>query len=261
VWDFLSPERLATYAPFLQRYQAIRQREGRERAEGEYYRSLPFVELAGPIGQQWQIRARNFRAFLSWLTTEFKGPLRIADLGAGCAWLSHRLSELDHQLVAIDLLAGREDGLGSARHYETRFARARAEFDRLPLVAGSLDIVIYNGSFHYSTDFETTLREALHVLKPSGTIVIFDSPVFRQREAGRRMLAEREEIADLPAGPAEGFLDSERTVELGTALGLDWQRIDVRQDLRWELESWRRRFRRLREPARFPLLIARRPER
>jgi len=260
VWDFLSPERLATYAPFLERYQAIRRSEGRGRADGEYYRSLPYVDLPDPIGKEWKIRAKNFHAFVSWLAKEDR-PLQIADLGAGCAWLSNRLSELGHQLVAIDLLAGKEDGLGSADHYQTRFARARAEFDRLPLLAQSLDIVIYNGSFHYSTNFESTLREALHVLRRSGKIVIFDSPVFQRREAGRRMLAEREEIADLPSGRPEGFLDTERTARLGTTLGLDWLRIDVRQDLRWELESWRRRVRRLREPARFPLLIARRHDR
>ena len=86
---------------------------------------------------------------------------------AGCpiAWRCAATSP-----VAIDILGDPLDGLAAGRHYQAHapFPRISAEFDDLPLAAGSLDLVIYNASIHYSTDYRRTLAETRRCLRPDG---------------------------------------------------------------------------------------------
>src|SRR5262249_56941629 len=116
---------------------------------------------------------------------------RVPELGAGVGWLSYRLAELGHHPFAVDLSTEDRDGLGAARHYEPPWPRVQAEFDRLPLADGQADVVIFNASLHYSTDYRITLGEALRVLRPAGKVVILESPLYRHDHSGRRMVAER----------------------------------------------------------------------
>lgn len=232
IWRFLLPDRYAYYKPFIDDYEFIRNQEKRGSTDPEYYRALPYRDLLKQEHHGWSIRAQSFNGFIQHvlrpLELENACPLRILELGAGNCWLSNRLSARGHAVAAMDLLDNDWDGLGAFRFYESNFLVVQAEFDLIPFPHSSVDLVIYNASFHYSTDYVITLREALRVIKPNGRIVIIDTPVYRREENGLAMVRKREQDFFLKFGnpgnslPIKNFLTYQQLTELGKILNIDW---------------------------------------
>ncbi|MES1242339.1 MAG: class I SAM-dependent methyltransferase [Acidobacteriota bacterium] len=259
IWRFLSPEREAIFAPFLRDYTRIRHAEGRGSDDPEHYLRLPDCDPSHPIAWQWRMRGRTWEAFRSRVLPRL-GP-KILDLGAGVGWLSHRLAELGRQPCAVDVSVDDRDGLAAARHYRPEWPRLQAELDRLPLADGQADAVVYNASLHYSPDYAATLREALRVLRPGGSVVILESPIYRREESGRRMVAERHADFERRFGtrsdalPSIEYLTWERLGALGRELGLRWRKVPTWYGWRWALRPWVARLKRKREPSRFVILV------
>jgi len=262
VWDFLLPERRGEVTRFLEEYTAVRHAEGRGSDDPTYYRALPDCADDHPLAWQWRIRRATFVRFRRRLGPP---PQDVADLGAGVGWLSARLARDGHRPVAVDLSVDPEDGLGAARHYgEPSFPRLRADFDRLPFADASLDVVVFNASFHYSADYDATVAEALRVLRPEGEIVILDSPVYRREASGEAMVAERKaRFRKLYGFPSDAlgsreFLTDPGLEALAARHGFRWERETPWYGWSWALRPWRARLRGRREPSRFVILRGRR---
>src|SRR4051812_14368574 len=146
---------------FLKDYRHVRHAEGRGSDTSDYYRALPQCPATDPNSWMWAIRAKTFSYFvknvLQPLETSAGRQLDVLDLGAGNCWLSHRLSERAHRVVAVDIFDDERDGLAAARHYVRPFRILEADFDNLPLPANSFDLAIFNASFHYSVNYSRTL--------------------------------------------------------------------------------------------------------
>ncbi len=265
IWRFLGERRREELRGFLTRYATVRRDEGWGDDDPAYYRALPYRDLSGRHPEIWRIRALTYRALLRRvLRPAAAGGLSILDLGAGNGWLSYRLRQEGHVPVAVDVTVDRRDGLGACRHYPERFLRVEASFDRLPWAAPELDVAIFNGSLHYSRDCAATLREALRLLKPGGRLVVMDTPIYRRRSSGERMLRElearlRERYGFAREGGGVGFLTPEHLDRLARELGLEWRVIRPFYGLRWALIPWKARLLGRRELMRFRLLLARRP--
>lgn len=282
IWHFLPPKRAAALAQFRQEYETIRQMEGRGSTDPAFYRALPFVGEGDPqisqifslrslcplrLKSDWAVRAQSFVLLLERvikpLETGLKRPLTILDLGAGNGWLSHRLAERGHHLAAVDFGVNVWDGLGAHVHYEneTSFYCLQAEFDHLPLEENQVDVVIFNASFHYSVNYEVTLREAGRALREGGMVVILDTAVYQLPHSGQQMVAEREATFSKRFGfasnalPSENFLTPARLDQLTAQLNLQWRTIDTVPTWRQWLRRLKVKLRRQREPAQFPIVI------
>jgi len=158
------------------------------------------------------------------------------------------------------------DGLGVHRHYDRALLAVQAEFDRLPFRQGSVDVVIYNASFHYSSSYRRTLEEALRVLTGAGRLVIMDSPIYSDASSGRTMVRERDEVFERQYGlrgnlvRTEGFLTYDRLGALGADLALRFELFEPWRGIRWWLKPWSARLLGRREPARFQIVVGRRAE-
>ena len=268
IWRFLTPDREAHYAQFMREYQQVREAEGRGSIDDAYYRALPFADLSGRFTADWSIRARSFSTFiqkvLQPLERAAQRPLFILDLGAGNGWLSYRLAQRGHQVAAIDLLTNPQDGLGAHVHYDAIFTPVQAEFDRLPFADAQIDLAIFNASLHYAVSYETTLCEALRVLRPDGQIVILDSPLYRSGESGAQMVREREAAFTQRFGfpsnalPSENYLTQACLHDLAESLHLRWQIIQPFYGWRWHLRPLIAWLRGRREPARFAVMVGQR---
>ena len=149
IYRFLGPQS-ETKGRFTEQYRAVRARDGYLGHSSEYYRRLPVVPKGDPRASEWRIRRESYAAFERYaLPAIWRGPARVADLGAGSGWLSHRLSALGHELVAVDRLDDDDDGLGACRHYAAEFVSVQADLDALPFAAAEFDVVVMNGSLHY----------------------------------------------------------------------------------------------------------------
>ncbi len=252
-------------AQFVREYRTVRRAEGWGSADPTYYRALPYRDLTGRFSQIWRIRARSFDTFLERalrpLERQASAPLRVLDLGAGSGWLSFRLAQRGHRVAAIDILDDPLDGLGVLRHYAPEVWPVIADFDHLPVARKELDLVIFNASLHYSTDYTKSLGESLRVLRPGGTLVILDSPMYSNPKSGSRMVQEREARFLARYGfasnalPSEHYLTPTRLAKLARELDLTWELYTPSLD--WQ--SWLRRsvsgLRARREPAHFPVIV------
>jgi SAM-dependent methyltransferase len=272
IWRFLPEERLRPYEQFLREYRIIRQDQGWGQLDAAYFLDLPTVPPNDPQRAIWQRRRRSYGTLLRRiiLPTEARlgGPLRIIDVGTGNCWLAHRLTKLGHRVVAVDVSTDVRDGLGAYTWYlseraaeaNTRFTPVQAEFDHIPLLAREVDVAVFNASFHYSTNYTATLREALRVLTSEGVLVIMDSPVYRHADSGEQMVSAREQEFERTYGfrsdslPAEHFLTTDRLEELAGDLALRWQVYGRAGSLSHAIRPWRK-LRRLRELAQMPLIV------
>ena len=264
IWRFLPPERFDQLTPFLRDYTRIRLAEGRGSDDPDYYRKLPGCHSSHPLAGQWRIRERTFECFIRRILPSLGDRLKILDLGAGVGWLSHQLAARGHYPCAIDLSVDNRDGLAAARHYGPDWPRMQAEFDHLPLIDASVDVAIYNASLHYSTDYLVTLSEALRVLRPDGRILVLDSPIYKNDESGRRMVAEKHSAFERQYGtrsdaiPSMEYLTWGILEQLASDLRLAWRIVTPRYGFRWAMRPLIARLKNQREPSRFSILVGQR---
>jgi ubiquinone/menaquinone biosynthesis C-methylase UbiE len=262
------PERRIFYDRFLTDYSTIRKAEGRGSGDSAYYLALPYRDLTGRHAEQWAIRGKTYRYFEERVLPQFEigRPLDILDLGAGNGWMSYRLAQRGHHPVAVDILTDPLDGLGAARHFhamlDEKFPVVEAEFDRLPFADAQFDLAIFNSSIHYSTHYQRTLNEVRRCLRPSGRVVILDSPIYKEYSHGNLMRSERHREFEARYGtrsdaiPSVEFLHEAVLEELAYSLHLAWEIYKPWYGWKWALRPWKARLRRQRSPSRFWILVA-----
>jgi SAM-dependent methyltransferase len=266
VWRMLSSQQRSKFSAFIRDYEEIRHSEGRGSRHPAFYLALPFADLTGNFKGQWQIRARSYRYLeknlLPRLEARYGAGFRALDIGAGNGWLSYRFALHGHRPVAVDLCSNNLDGLEAAGHYASVlpsfFPRFEAEMDHLPFADAQFDVAIFNASFHYSTDYERTLRDVLRCLAPGGTILIVDSPTYRHSHSGEAMRLERRRAFEAKFGtrgdalPTSDFITPEILDDLSN-LGIRWSRHLPWFGLQWRLRPWVARLKRRRRPSQFYL--------
>lgn len=263
VWRFLLPSRQARLEAFIQQYRSVRERDGYRFENGDYYRMLPSVPPGDPLAHHWRIRQETYHHLLRHVLAAGRQPSTILDLGAGSGWLSHRLSTLGHNVVAVDALADAADGLGAIRHYHAPIVAVQADFDALPFAPGQFDLVAFNGSLHYAPDTARSLAHARAMLAPAGTLVVMDSPMFRADRDGAAMVAETlRQFADEYGlceivRPGCGYLTFAALSASADSLNMEAEFLPSRGPLVWRMRRQLARFRLGRQPAAFGLWVAR----
>jgi ubiquinone/menaquinone biosynthesis C-methylase UbiE len=263
------PERIAYYAKFMEDYEHIRASEGRGSEQEEFYLGLPYTDTSGMNSTQWRIRARSFDYLIKHVLARMPrhGEGRILDLGAGNCWMSFRLALAGYRPVAVDLLTNDRDGLGAAAHYREHlrdlFPRFQAEAARLPFQSEQFDAVVFNASFHYSEDYEQTMREALRCVRRGGMVVISDTPWYSSETSGRQMVTEREATFIRRYGTASDsirsiqYLTDGRLRSLGEQLSIQWTVNFPYYGIKWAIRPFVAMLRNGREPSRFRIYTAR----
>lgn len=263
----LPPESIAHHARFIRDYERIRESEGRGSESEDFYLGLPYRDSSGRHRGQWRMRACSYDYIVRHLLDRTDRGSRILDLGAGNCWMSFRLALAGYQPCAVDLLTNDHDGLGAARHYRTRlpklFPRFQAEICRLPFADEQFDAAVFNASFHYTEDYEASLRETMRCVRTGGMVIISDTPWYAREESGRQMLAERRaaflKIHGMAADSIAtlGYLTDERMRKTEDTLSIDWDVHRPWYGLTWVMRPLVAKLRGRREPSKFRLYAAR----
>jgi SAM-dependent methyltransferase len=263
----LPPERVERYARFMEDYERIRSAEGRGSDNEEFYLGLPYKDISGRNSKQWYIRARSYDCLVKHVLKPRGGGERILDLGAGNCWMSFRLALAGYRPIAVDLLTNEQDGLAAAVHYQRHlpepFPRFQAEMTCLPFQTEQFDAIVFNASFHYSEDYEASLREALRCLKIGGAVIISDTPWYSCEESGRQMVSERHAAFFQRYGTASDsvrsleFLTDTRLRALEEALSIQWTVHSPQYGFKWATRPLVAKLRNRREPSRFRIYVTR----
>jgi len=264
LYRFLTESRLTAAEPVIRQYRVVREREGYRVSRPEYYQMLPSVPPDDPHAPEWRLRRESFeRLHRRILPSVGPEPIRVLDVGAGNGWLSHRLASLGHQVVAVDRLDDELDGLGAWRHYATRFVPVQADFDALPFAPGQFNLVVFNGSLHYSPNVAASLARAHRMLAPGGALAVMDSPMFRREAEGHAMVADKLRRFKTEYGltevvhPNVGFLTFAALAEAAVSLGLRGRFRRSRGPLMWRARRELAWIRLRRAPAAFGVWFAR----
>jgi SAM-dependent methyltransferase len=244
--DLLRAEDAARFQALARQYREAREQEGLQPPAREQALDLPYSQPAGAPALYWQVRRQSFCALMRVLAREGPTPAHgpAADLGAGMGWLSYRLAHLGYQVVAVDTSRDADWGLGAAqRHYlpQARFQAVLGDLAYPPLQAGKLALIVFNASVHYASDLEDALARAARALKPSGRIVILDTPISRRPAPG--------------TGRGDRHLGHQELDGALLAAGLSPRWVPVRRGARWwrhQAKAWLRRQPRFS----FPMIIA-----
>jgi len=183
---------------FAGRYRAARLAEGWRPLAPDVAQALPHADPPGFPRLYWPLRRESWLRLAQLLAGVGRPPLPIADAGAGFPWLSHRLASLGHTVIAFDLSADTDFGLGATGLYPTaergippslgrgRFLPVLGDLTQPPLADGAFAAVICNASLHYADDLAATVTRLARAVRPGGALFVVDSPVAAAGRAGDR---------------------------------------------------------------------------
>ena len=151
ILDLRTPENRAALEEFAATYRAARLAEGWSALPAAVAQRLPDADPPGFNRLYWPLRRESWRALEGALQRLEPGPRTIADAGAGFLWASHRLAASGHRVVAFDVSADPDFGLGAARWYPHsaqsinapqpgEFLPVLGELQHPPLATGSYDV-------------------------------------------------------------------------------------------------------------------------
>ena len=199
----------------------------KHRARLHFERAAPTYERAAAL--QGEVAAR----LLQRLDLIKLRPQTILDAGCGTARMARslqtrypqaRVIALDFALGMLRQVRGRTTRWSRLAGREPRVLRVCADFEALPLSAGSIDMVCSNLALEWSASPERALRECLRVLARGGLLTF--------TTLGPDTLRELRAIHPEPRSGVHGFLDMHDLGDLLVSTGyadpvMDMERITL----------------------------------
>lgn len=100
----------------------------------------------------------------------------VVDVGTGTCWSSRLLAQTGARVIAMDVIDTPFNGLGTADiqfdAHHVYFERVLESMTVFPFESESIDFIIFNASYHHTSDEHQTLEECYRVIKPGGTILM-----------------------------------------------------------------------------------------
>lgn len=132
-----------------------------------YYPEEPWIGVA----RSWDVGLK---------LVALTGAETILDLGAGRGWAAKHFAALGGRVVALDVVADDNVGLGRGKalmeHAGVYFDRLIGDGENLPFAEGAFDLVFCAAALHHSSNLPQLLRQVAHVLKPGGRLLALREP-------------------------------------------------------------------------------------
>jgi SAM-dependent methyltransferase len=166
---------------------------------GIYNQPADAVDLKIPYypEEPWIGVARHFDIALDLM--KLTGREVILDLGAGRGWAAKQFALKGCRVVAIDVVADEQIGLGRAwalmENAGTRFEAVIGDSENLPFFPETFDVVFCAAVLHHTSDLRGLLKSVYEVLRPGGMLIAVNEPcisIYSDQEAILRRDAAEE---------------------------------------------------------------------
>ena len=160
---------------------------------GIYEQGEEAIDLSIPYypEEPWIGVARSFDMAREYL--QLTGRETILDLGAGRGWAAKQFALLGCRVVALDVVADENVGLGRARtimtHAGTYFERVIGDGENLPFQPDSFDLVFCAATLHHTSHLGRMIGEISKILKPAGRLCAINEPCISILEQESEVLA------------------------------------------------------------------------
>jgi SAM-dependent methyltransferase len=150
-----------------------------------------------PLQRAVALRLAEFpRAVAHAETALGSGAWRVLEVGAESCAVSLQLLARGHRVAAVDVDLDPEHGLPAATRLSPMAAalpRAESDVEALPFEPGAFDLVVAAGALHEAPHLSRALIELRRVTRRGGVLLAWDSPVFKRRQDGEALVAQRME--------------------------------------------------------------------
>jgi len=167
-------QRYSVDTRFERAYLSVRSDEGRVYTL-EQIKRLPETDSKDPNAEEWKLRAKSTRKFLTYLKSLNK--VSCLDLGCGNGWMINRMLPFLENVVGVDV----------NNHELEQAAEIFENEEHVSLIYGDIfsielkqrfDIVLIYAAVQYFPNFDNLVKRLADFLKPNGSIHILDSPFY-----------------------------------------------------------------------------------
>lgn len=141
--------------------------------------------------EPWIGVARSFDRALEILG--LTGDEVVLDLGAGRGWAAKEFAKRGCRVVALDVVADDQVGLGRAKaimtHHATFFERVIGDGENLPFLANKFDLVFCSATLHHTSDLPLFVKNIGRVIRPGGRLCAIHEPCISILEDEAEILA------------------------------------------------------------------------
>ncbi len=165
VYQVITPEYRSKVDGFLKVFPDYRA-SLQEPLKPKVFPKLPYVDFDQNL---WKLRQMDLE-IIQQLT--LPSNAKVLDIGAWNGWLSNRMAELGHEVMAIDLFVDSLDGLGANIHYPNKWLSVQMNLEELYVIQEKFDLIIVNRSISYFPSISKLVEQLKNLLSSKGKIII-----------------------------------------------------------------------------------------
>ncbi|MCP4420602.1 MAG: methyltransferase domain-containing protein [Chloroflexi bacterium] len=160
---------------FTTQFSKLRQKEGRRLMDSAVYEHLPYIQDARGE-HEWRVRRYDLSVIRKLLKS--RKTLRVLEIGAWNGWLSHHLSQMGYQVIAVDYFADEYDGLGAKKFYSSDWQAIQMDLRDLSIINQQFDLVILNRCVQFFENPPAYTMMAAQKVAPGGNLLLLGLQFF-----------------------------------------------------------------------------------
>lgn len=178
IWRCLDSEEEARLERWLPVFNNSRKETGKYIPDSKSYPDLPYGNPIPGFEAEWKLRRKGWEWLKNFIPPRYSSGLAL-DLGAWNGWLSNRLTISGFEVIAADLFADAQDGLGAQQYYQEKWTSVQMDPNHLSVLGEKFDLIVFNHCLAFMSDPLQSLQQAKSLLAPGGWIILLGLGIFK----------------------------------------------------------------------------------